>query len=109
MPAVLLTVLSSWPPVIFTGVLNLVTEMETTMDNLFILNSTAALIDIKAGIDERFSKAQSVLTCLMSIMEFLHKNPHIDSMVIYHSLWAVNDLLDEIACLNDFLKKKQIH
>ncbi len=69
------------------------------MDNLFTLNPTAEILDIKDGIDERINKAKGILNCLMFAIEHITSNKELNNNSTYHALWAVDGFIDEINCL----------
>ena len=73
------------------------------MDNIFILNPAVSSFDIKDAIDERLNKVQAIISCFManntSDME-LPRNK------IFNTIWAIDDYLDKISYLNNYLNSR---
>lgn len=73
------------------------------MGKLFILNPAADPLAIKDGLEERFNKLKGVLACLMYASEFVSSDTELDHATIYHTLWAMDGLLDESYQLQEAL------
>jgi hypothetical protein len=66
------------------------------MDNIFVLNPSATVLNIRDAIDERLIKAKSIATCLLS-----QDSTHYESSytLLHGAIWAIDDYLDEIEYL----------
>jgi hypothetical protein len=71
------------------------------MENVFILNPSLKLLDLKNAINNRLVKVQSIITLLLAASqenEFI-----INDRTINIALWAAEGYLDEIECLHEKL------
>lgn len=58
--------------------------------------------DFKEKIYEKLVKAKAVLTCIMFAAEFLRDDKILDNTTIYHTLWVVDEYLDDLIKLQNF-------
>lgn len=74
------------------------------MEKLFILNPTADALAIKDGLEERLDKLKGVLSVLMYATVY-NNDTELDNNTIYHTLWAMDGLLDEAYQLQGAIDK----
>ena len=74
------------------------------MEKLFILNPSANALALKDGLEERLDKLKGVMNVLMYAS--VYKNDtELDNNTIYHTLWAMDGLLDEAYQLQEAMDK----
>jgi len=79
------------------------------MDNIFSLKPSITPLEIKDAIDERLIKARAIANCLLA-QDYSYNEP--SSSAIHGAVWAIDDYLREIECLEDkFMCKivKKLH
>ena len=72
------------------------------MDNIFILNPSITILNLKDAIDERLIKARAIASCLLS-QDNGHHEPSYNAL--HGAIWAIDDYLDEIEHLENKLNK----
>ena len=74
------------------------------MDNTFILNPSIDDLDLQDAIDERLTKIEAVINCLMATSDSFAEPGH---KTIYNLIWLVDDYIDEIHLLWQKLLQQQ--
>lgn len=66
------------------------------MDNIFILNPSVTILNIKDAIDERLTKARAIANCLLT-QDCNHYESN--NSILHGAIWTIDDYLSEIECL----------
>ncbi|MGD9152155.1 MAG: hypothetical protein PVG30_00645 [Gammaproteobacteria bacterium] len=74
------------------------------MDNTFILNPSATILNLRDAIDERLMKAKSIATCLLSQDQTHYASSYAP---LHGAIWAINDYLDEIEYFEEKIKERE--
>lgn len=73
------------------------------MDNLFLINPNASLLNIQDAINERLTHLKSITYCL------LIANSELESKASYGAISAIDYLIHELSFLYEWAESKRFH